>query len=131
MAQVNYDTTTHTFTGSGTYNQAVDETENLTVTPDSGATITFSNNFATTGDVEQTTGTVVFGAAGAGTVNSIDGKLNVFGANSTMNLYGNMTVGVLNVAKNGKNASVNIYEGSELTVTKVSVNNINNTNNTN
>ncbi|MBR0236554.1 MAG: hypothetical protein IJQ39_00540 [Thermoguttaceae bacterium] len=42
-AEVTYDSEAGTFTGDGTYSEAVDATVNLTATPTTGQTITFTN----------------------------------------------------------------------------------------
>ena len=58
----------NTFTGSGIYSEAVNSTSNLTATPSSGATITFTNNIVTTGTFTQSGDYVVFDT---GTNNSL------------------------------------------------------------
>ena len=128
MADVNYDTTTHTFTGSGTYDQAVNETVDVTATPTDGATITFTGNVTTTGTFIHNGAHVIFDA---GTTNSF-GIYRLYNRtidnthyvnDSSMTLNGNLTVTDFQAAGRVNNYSgtskIYINEGSSLNVSGV------------
>ncbi|MBQ4591854.1 MAG: autotransporter-associated beta strand repeat-containing protein, partial [Clostridia bacterium] len=111
-------------TGSGTYSEAINTADNITVTPDSGGTVTFNNSITTTGTFTQSGGNVVF-ENGSGNTYSFS-KFEGFNANANTTLNGSMTVGSFMVAKNGK-AAVTINDGASLVFTGLlSVNNVNN-----
>lgn len=64
MADVVYDETTHTFTGSGTYSDAVSSDEALTANPESGNTITLSGVISGVASLTKTgAGTLTLSAA--------------------------------------------------------------------
>ena len=112
-ADVAFDGTT--FTGSGIYSEAVNSTSNLTATPSSGGTITFTNNVVTTGTFTQSGDYTVFDT---GTNNSLGTFLvtNGSGNGSKMTLNGSMTVADFKVGKS-KTSHVDIHDGATLTVT--------------
>ncbi|MCR5165332.1 MAG: hypothetical protein K6C40_15085 [Thermoguttaceae bacterium] len=97
MAEVTYDSEEGTFTGDGTYAEAVNSTKNLTATPTAGQTITFTGNIVSTGDFTQNGADIVFGS---GTVNSFNALYinNDSGNGGKMTLGGSMTLTELHVA---------------------------------
>ena len=103
------------FTGSGTYSEAVKSSSNLTATPSSGQTITFTNNIGSTGEFTQTGENVVFDT---GTSNSFSSFTITNGSNNgaTMTLNGSLNLTNLYVCKS-KTAYININDGSNLLVT--------------
>ena len=126
MAEVTYDSAAGTFTGYGTYSEAVDATINLTATPtnhqeidpDTGETVTipltFTKNIVSTGNFTQNGENLVFGA---GTVNSFNALYinNGSGNGARMTLSGSMTLAELHVA-NTKTTNLDITDGASLSV---------------
>lgn len=115
MAAVTYDSDAGTFTGAGTYEEAVNVTTNLTATPDDHEAITFTNNLTTTGQFKQNGAHVVFDE---GTTNSFgsflitnNGDVN----DSSVTLKGNLTLGALSVCQ-AYTSYVNIQDGASLSV---------------
>ena len=126
MAEVTYDSEAGTFTGYGTYDQAVNATSNLTATPtfhqetdpETGEPVTipltFTNNIVSTGNFTQTGENLVFGA---GTVNSFNALYinNGSGNGARMTLNGSMTLAELHMA-NTKTTNLDITDGASLSV---------------
>ena len=126
MADVTYDSAAGTFTGYGTYSEAVDATINLTATPtnhqetdpDTGETVTipltFTNNIVSTGNFTQTGENLVFGA---GTVNSFNSLFinNGSGNGAKMTLKGSMKLTELHIA-NVRTTYLDITDGATLNV---------------
>ncbi|MBR5710801.1 MAG: autotransporter-associated beta strand repeat-containing protein [Thermoguttaceae bacterium] len=124
MADVTFNGTT--FTGYGTYDQAVNATSNLSATPtfhqetdpDTGEPVTipltFTNNIVSTGNFTQTGENLVFGA---GTVNSFNALYinNGSGNGARMTLSGSMTLAELRMA-NTKTTNLDITDGASLSV---------------
>ena len=105
------------FSGSGIYSEAVNSTSNLTATPSSGATITFTNNIVSTGNFTQTGENVVFDT---GTNNSFNMLYinNGSGNGAKMTLSGSMNLTELHVA-NAKTTHLAITDGATLNVSGV------------
>lgn len=112
QAEVIFDGTT--FTGSGEYTEAVNSTSNLTATPDSGGTITFTQNVVTTGQFSQNGEKVVFNA---GTTNTFGTFFMTNNANngSSMTLNGSMSVTNLYICDKWT-TSVYVTDGASLSV---------------
>ncbi|MBQ9456452.1 MAG: hypothetical protein IJU53_12370, partial [Thermoguttaceae bacterium] len=112
QAEVIFDGTT--FTGSGEYTEAVNATSNLTVTPDSGGTITFTQNVVTTGQFSQNGEKVVFNA---GTTNTFGTFFMTNAANngSSMTLNGSLTTTNFYIC-NKWTTNAYINEGASLSV---------------
>ena len=123
LAEVTYDSAAGTFIGDGTYSEAVDATGNLTATPTTGQTITFTNNIVSTGAFTQSGAYVVFDT---GTVNSfnalyINNVLNI-NNNARMTLNGSMSLTELHMANSGT-TYFDITNGASLSVSgKVYIN---------
>ena len=113
MADVTF--SNNTFTGYGTYDQAVNSSSNLAATPSSGQTITFTNNIVTTGSFTQQSQNVIFAA---GTKNSFGSLMVTNGAenNGKMTLNGSLTLRSLSLC-NKWTTYLNINNGATLTVT--------------
>lgn len=103
-----------TFTGSGDYTEAVNATSNLTVTPDSGGTITFTQNVVTTGQLSQNGEKLVFAA---GTNNTLGTFFMTNAANngSSMTLNGSLTTTNFYICDKWT-TNVYINEGASLSV---------------
>ena len=112
QAEVTFDGTT--FTGSGDYTEVVNATSNLTVTPDSGGTITFTQNVVTTGQLSQNGEKLVFAA---GTNNTLGTFFMTNAANngSSMTLNGSLTTTNFYICNKWTN-NVYVNEGASLSV---------------
>ncbi len=115
QADVSFNGTT--FTGGGIYSEAVNSTSNLTATPSSGQTITFTNNIVSTGNFTQTGENVVFNS---GTNNSFNMLYvnNGSGNGAKMTLSGSMNLTELHVA-NARTTHLAITEGATLNVSGI------------
>ena len=125
MADVTF--SNNTFTGYGTYDQAVNTTSNLTATPtlhqetdpDTGQTvtipITFSNNVSTTGTFTLNCYTVEFAAGTTSSFGSFATK-NTTSNGSTAIINGSVQAGSL-AHCNSKTSYIIINEGATFTVT--------------
>ncbi len=127
MADVSFDGTT--FTGSGTYDQAVNVTEILTVTPDSNATITFNNSIDATSGLNLNNGNVVFN--GNTTIVGTLATFNNINNGSSLTINGNLTISgsgdSLYLARQ-TTSYLYINEGATLTASgAISINTNNNT----
>ncbi len=105
------------FSGGGIYSEAVNSTSNLTATPSSGQTITFTNNIVSTGNFTQTGENVVFNS---GTNNSFNMLYvnNGSGNGAKMTLSGSMNLTELHVA-NARTTHLAITDGATLNVSGI------------
>ena len=121
-----------TFSGSGTYDQAVNSTSDLTVTPDDGATITFANNIVTTGTFTLSKGksSVVFNGNN-NSVSRLITKCSSETNNAQFIINGNLTItdniDSLYLTHSGGTSHLYINPGATLTAAgAISINTANN-----
>ncbi len=109
----------NTFTGSGTYSEAVDNgSTNLTANPDNDSSITFTNNLKTTGQFQQNSQIVNIGEStnnSFGTLLVTNGSVN----NGHMHIYGDVEVSSDFIVCNKWTAIVTIHDGANLSVAGV------------
>ena len=117
MADVTF--SNNTFTGSGTYSEAVDNgSTNLTANPDNDSSITFTNNLKTTGQFQQNSQIVNIGEStnnSFGTLLVTNGSVN----NGHMHIYGDVEVSSDFIVCNKWTAIVTIHDGANLSVAGV------------
>ena len=118
MADVTYNSDAGTFTGAGTYSEAVNSTINLTATPTAGQTITFTNNIVSTGNFTQNGANVIFDTGTVNSFNSLSINNSSGGNNEKMTLRGSMTLTGLGMG-NTSTVYLDVEDGAALTVSGV------------